>query len=222
MTLRKFDIAAIIPALNEAATIATVVKSVAIYATPIVIDDGSTDATAAIARSQGAVVISHEQNQGYEFALSTGFKTAINLDFRYVITLDADGQHNPEIISLFYSKLKAGADVVVGIRNHMQRAGENVFSTVANYLWGLRDPLCGMKAYTVESLLTFDTSQNFDSIGTKYAIDAVRRGNKLEQVNIIIKPRFDAPRFGIGWVANKKIFLALYKTLKVSFINNFK
>ena len=72
----KYRVGIVIPALNESATIVGIVKAVGKYGIPIVIDDGSTDNTAEWALQVGAVVVSHEKNQGYDVALNSGFKKA--------------------------------------------------------------------------------------------------------------------------------------------------
>ena len=72
----RLRIALVVPALNEAATIAAVVKGALRYGTCIVVDDGSTDDTADRARQAGAVVVSHTANLGYDAALNSGCKVA--------------------------------------------------------------------------------------------------------------------------------------------------
>lgn len=205
-------IAAVIPALNEAKTIERVVAGVRQYAMPIVVDDGSTDATAELARGAGAIVISHAGNRGYEAALQTGFEKACEADYAYVITLDADGQHDPGIIKTFYERIVQGEDMVIGSRDRLQRLGEVAFSVAGRLLWGLKDPMCGVKAYSAECLRSVLSMPEFDSIGTKYAVEAIRRGYKFVELPVQTKRRADAPRFGAGWRANMRILRAL-KTL---------
>ncbi|KKW30984.1 MAG: hypothetical protein UY76_C0069G0003 [Candidatus Uhrbacteria bacterium GW2011_GWA2_52_8d] len=87
---------ALIPAYNEETTIADVLTRTRPYVDGmIVVDDGSSDRTAEIARTQGAVVVSHVINRGLGAAIGTGFAAAQSLGADVVVTLDADGQHDP-------------------------------------------------------------------------------------------------------------------------------
>ena len=95
-----------IPAFNEAATIARIVESVAIHGQPIVVDDCSEDETASLARSAGAVVVCHETNRGYDGALNSGFAEADRRGCSYVVTFDGDGQHPATLVGEFVAHLK--------------------------------------------------------------------------------------------------------------------
>ena len=76
--------------------------------------------------------------------------------FKYVITFDADDQHDPKIITNFLNSLKNGSKVVCGIRNRKQRFAENIFSLYTNFRWGIKDPLCGMKGYSINIYKDWD------------------------------------------------------------------
>lgn len=206
-------IAAVIPAFNEARSIGEVVSNVSKYAVTFVIDDGSTDTTGAIAKENGANVIRHQSNSGYEEAIITGFKAVYESGFKYVITIDADGQHNPEVINKFIKELENGADIVVGNRDKLQRIGEYAFAFIGKRIWGINDPLCGMKAYKVEKLFNNGLRPKYDSVGTIFAISAAKNGNKITNINILTKNRGDRSRFGAGWSANKKILTALLRAI---------
>ena len=143
----------VIPALNEAASIASVVSAALSYGQPIVVDDGSSDGTGELARAAGALVVTHEVNRGYDEALASGLSFAIKKGFDFAITLDADGQHQPYILGEFVAKLIGGADVVIGYRDRHQRFAEYVFSVIAQFFWGIADPLCGMKGYRLGFLV---------------------------------------------------------------------
>ena len=96
---RKQSIVAAIPAYNEEKTIARVILLSQRYVDRIVVcDDGSSDMTALIAERMGADVIRHEGNKGYGAAISNLFMVARKLNVDILVTLDADGQHNPEQI----------------------------------------------------------------------------------------------------------------------------
>ena len=199
----------VIPALNEAATIGSVVLSIRIYGMPVVVDDGSDDGTGELAKTAGASVVTHAARRGYDKALDSGFARADELGCDYVITMDADGQHDSGIVGMFVEALDAGADLVVGIRDRRQRVGEHIFAWVAGWKWGISDPLCGMKGYQIELYRNLGYFDSFDSIGTELAIYAAKRGKRITQLRLKTKERNSATRFGRGWDANRRIFRAL-------------
>ena len=126
--MERSELAILIPALNEAKTISSVVQKVNKFGTPFVIDDGSTDETYYLAKKAGANLIKHKKNLGYDESLNSGFSKALLKGFKYVITFDADDQHDPKSIIDFVNSLKNGSEVVCGIRNRKQRFAENIFS----------------------------------------------------------------------------------------------
>jgi len=111
----------IIPALNAERSIAAVVRDCrAMNDDVLVVDDGSADRTAEIAREAGARVASHSINRGKGAALKTGFAYALEHGFDVVVTLDADGQHLPrEIPKFLAARAESGADLIIGGRAHL-------------------------------------------------------------------------------------------------------
>lgn len=208
--MERHRIGIIIPALNEAATIVSIVTNVCHYGVPIVVDDGSDDDTGKLAMGAGAEVIRHDVNCGYDQALNSGFAQADKLGCEYVVTMDADGQHDPGILGAFIQALDDGADTVVGIRDRRQRLAEDIFAWVASKKWGIRDPLCGMKAYRIgiyRELGHFDSS---DSIGTELALYAAKKDMNISQLAIKTRERVGTPRFGKRFSANVRILRALW------------
>lgn len=207
--MERYRIGIIIPALNEVATIGCVVSLASHYGVPIVVDDGSDDETGNLAKSAGASLVRHDINLGYDKALNSGFVRASALGCEYVITMDADGQHDSTILPFFIKTLDAGADVVVGIRDRRQRLAEHIFAWVSSVKWGLKDPLCGLKAYRIEVYRELGHFDSYGSIGTELAIHAVKVGKKIVQVPVKTRERIDKPRFGKIYFANLSIFRAL-------------
>lgn len=209
MTERRAGVAAVVPALNEAATIADVVAGLNANAIVIVVDDGSTDETAQLAAGAGAVVVTHSENRGYDGALGTGVSRAAAMGLTYAVTLDADGQHDPDLLNRFVAALEEGADLVVGVRDKHQRFSERVFAWVGRRAWGIDDPLCGMKGYRLSAFAEAGAFDRYKSIGTAFAIFAARSGLKIVQVAVQTRPRVGTPRFGSGLRANIIILRAL-------------
>jgi glycosyltransferase involved in cell wall biosynthesis len=149
----------IIPALNEERFIGPVLSAISKVNGSIdilVVNDGSKDKTADIAEEMGAMVIDHTYNLGYGAALQTGFRFAVTKGYDYVITLDADGQHDPGSIPELFSSLSAtGADVIIGSRfsggsyrmGFARRIGAWIFAGVARAYTGYRftDPTSGFQ-----------------------------------------------------------------------------
>lgn len=109
----------IIPALNEEAALPGVVRDLLEHVPDcdlLVIDDGSTDATAARAREAGAKVVSLPFNMGVGTALRTGFRYAERHGYQRVVQTDADGQHDAAQIQTLIHELDKGADLVIGSR----------------------------------------------------------------------------------------------------------
>jgi glycosyltransferase involved in cell wall biosynthesis len=112
---------ALIPAYNEAQRIAQVVKGTLAHLPTLVIDDGSTDETAAQAEANGAIVLRQTPNQGKGAALRAGFRWALTENYDAILTLDADGQHDPAEIPKFLDAYDTHhADLIIGARNFSQ------------------------------------------------------------------------------------------------------
>lgn len=113
----------IIPAYREEGRIGKVVHGVLKHCPDVVVvDDGSPDNTAAEAEAAGAVVVKHARNMGKGVALNDGFKYARENGFEFVITLDADGQHDPDDLPSFFESYFAGGTPVL-IGNRMANSG---------------------------------------------------------------------------------------------------
>ena len=207
--MERSSLGIVVPALNEARTIANVVSLCKVYGVPIVIDDGSSDDTGLVAATEGAQVVRHAVNKGYDAALNSGFRKAAELGCQYVITIDADGQHNPLLLGKFCELLDAGADIVIGNRNERARFAEYCFAFVTKILYGLTDPLCGFKGYRMSIYDALGHFDSYGSIGTELTLFALRNGSRLEQIPVVVRERDGAPRFGRRFSANLKIFRAL-------------
>jgi glycosyltransferase involved in cell wall biosynthesis len=116
--------AAVIPCLNEGAGIAALVSALRQHASLVlVVDDGSMDETALLAKGAGATVIRHERNRGKGAALRSGLSQLFEQGFEWAVTLDGDGQHTPEDLpALLRCAEQTGARLVIGNRMDNARA----------------------------------------------------------------------------------------------------
>jgi glycosyltransferase involved in cell wall biosynthesis len=207
--LERFNLALIVPALNEGKTIERVISEIIQYGSVIVVNDGSNDNTRVLALAAGAIVVDHSINLGYDEALNSGFIKAEELGCTHVITMDADGQHNAEIISEYIENLKNGYELVSGIRRFKARFAEKIFSLYAIVRYGFKDPLCGMKGYSIQLYREVGKFSSYVSIGTELALYAFKNKRKTIQLHIPIKKRIDQPRFYGNFKANCIILKAL-------------
>lgn len=112
----KNNILAVIPAYNESDRISAVVTSAGRFVPVLVVDDGSTDRTAEVLAQLGTESIRLWPNQGKGAALIAGLRYAVDHGYDAVLTLDADGQHDPQEIPLFIKEFEQGSDLVIGRR----------------------------------------------------------------------------------------------------------
>jgi len=157
-----------LPVFNEVKTLDNVLDLVGKFsANTLVVDDGSSDGTAEkLAQREDVLCITHSVNQGYGAALNTAFEFAAEKGFEYVVTIDCDGQHEPQRIRQFVAEsIRSGADIVSGSRYLQsfdadspppeQRRAINVqIARILNERLGyqLTDAFCGFKCYRVTAL----------------------------------------------------------------------
>jgi len=161
---KKPYIIACIPAYNEEKTIAKVILKARKYVDKVIVcDDGSTDMTAEIAKALGAEVIRHERNMGYGAAIGSLFWKAREEGADIMITLDADGQHDPnDIPRLIKPIIEGEADIVIGSRFLTEKAEIPTYRKIGikiiNWITGAKtknisDTQSGYRAYSKRILL---------------------------------------------------------------------
>jgi glycosyltransferase involved in cell wall biosynthesis len=202
-------LALVIPALNEERSLPRVLEGVREYGLAVVVDDGSDDGTARVAAGAGAVVVRHSSPRGYDAALDSGFAAAAAAGCEYVVTFDADGQHPAALVPKFLELLESGNDVVVGIRPTFARVSERVFGAYTRLRYGVRDPLCGMKGYSVRLYTDVGHFDCYRSIGTELLLAALRERRRVAQIPVPIVPREGKSGFGGALRGNWRIARAL-------------
>jgi len=207
------SVSIIIPAFNEEQGLERTLGPLMPIATQkgwevMVVDDGSTDRTADLARRAGARLVSHPENKGYGAALKSGIRSASH---DTIIMMDADGQHDPSQIELLLSHMDR-YDMVVGARKKLRgiRApGKKMLSMVANYLSGMDIPdlNSGFRAFRKEVAKSFlHFCPNTFSFTTTITLAYLREGYGVKYVPVDVDRR-------VGRRSTVRFFRDGYKTL---------
>lgn len=187
-------VVALIPAYNEAATIAEVIACTKPFVDVVlVIDDGSSDETAKIAKESAAQVVSHAMNRGLGAAIGTGMEAAKRLHADVAITLDADGQHDPSEIPHFVDAIKEGAEMVVGSRM-LTRTGMPWYRQVANLLGNIvtfilfgmwvTDSQSGFRAFSRRALEQIEVRTNRMEVSSELIAQAKQKRLRFAEIPI--------------------------------------
>lgn len=184
---------ALIPAYNEAGHIAEVIAGAQDHLPVLVVDDGSTDETAERAEDAGAEVLRQQPNQGKGAALRRGFRHALDAGCEFVVTLDADGQHDPAELSTFLDKYdETGADLIIGARNYSEmppvRRTSNTIGRWA-FSWALGEYVPdNQSGYRLITRRLMETVLASETLGFEFEVemivDCVRAGYDLAWVPI--------------------------------------
>ncbi|HEY7196342.1 MAG TPA: glycosyltransferase family 2 protein [Gaiellaceae bacterium] len=206
---------AIVPALNEEATIGAVVdeiRSVDPSFEIVVVDDGSTDATVAVAAARGVSVVSLPFNLGIGGAVQTGFRYALEHGFDVAVQVDGDGQHDPSELPALLAPVLAGeADLVVGSRfagrgryraPFFRRAGIRLFAWTASRLVGqpLTDTTSGFRAVNRHGILLFADEYPHDYPEVEAVVTLARSRLRVVEVPVTMRERAGG-RSSIGRLA---------------------
>ncbi len=221
---KNHKIVIVIPAYNEEESIEKVISSLPNFVDDvIVVDDGSTDRTAELARKMGSTVITHKRNIGVGASFHTGMRMALSLDPDIMVNIDADGQFNPEdIVKLVDPIITKEADFVTASRfmdssyypdmSKIKFIGNKLMSSFINRLSGQKfyDVSCGFRAYSQESLLRLNLFGEFTYTQETFLNLAVKNVRIIE---VPVKVR-GTREFGKSKVASN-LFHYGYQTLKV-------
>ena len=207
----KRDCAIIIPSKNEYKSLSRLINRIEKKYFIIVVDDYSDDKTQQIKNRNNLSIIQNNFDTGYDFALLSGILKAIKMNFKFCITFDADGEHNPKDIKRFVKKLDLGFDVVVGSRQSISRFSEIVFSKMSNYFYQIEDPMCGMKGYRLRTIKKLEKIITYSSIGTELLFRLVKNKKKYSNIKIKNKLRiFGESRFGGNLKSNFLILQSMF------------
>jgi glycosyltransferase involved in cell wall biosynthesis len=192
-----------LPAWNEADNLETVIAELRRVRPDddlLVVDDGSTDETAAVALRLRCQVVSLPFNLGYGAAIQAGIKHGLRRGYPVVVTFDADGQHDPAEIARLEEAVRGGADLVIGSRSGSpgsyaggaaRRAGRRLFAAAARALTGLplTDPTSGFKALGPRAQSLFALARFPDRFPDADALVLARRARlRVEERPVRMRP----------------------------------
>jgi glycosyltransferase involved in cell wall biosynthesis len=183
-----------IPALQAASSVGEIVRRARnVFPDVVVVDDGSSDATAEAARGAGAEVVRHPVNRGKGAALATAFRTLFGRGIDAVVTVDADGQHLPEEIPVLVEAAADGADLVLGTRDHLfaemvpvRRVANRLSSWAISWAAGqpLSDVQTGFRLYTRRLVEATGLPEARFDAESAVVVRAARRGFKVVTVPV--------------------------------------
>lgn len=220
----NIKIGVIIPAFNECNSINKALQSVPQNISNkldvIVVDDGSKDNTAKIAKNEGAIVIKHGKNRGYGAAVRTGFDFCFKNNYEVIVNLDSDGQHDPrDIVKFITPILNKEADFVLGNRYYNKYNAINpyklIFSKLMSVIYSILfhkkiyDPTNGYRAFSRNLLQNENFISNYTI--TQEILFKIVPKYKIIQVYTHVLPREHGNSYIRFDLYLKKTTVAFYK-----------
>ncbi|HRX03135.1 MAG: glycosyltransferase family 2 protein [Anaerolineae bacterium] len=221
----------IMPAHNEAGNLPRVIAEIRVAAPGydlVVIDDGSTDRTAAVAASLGAAVVTLPVNLGYGGAVQTGFRYAVRHDYDLAVVMDADGQHDPAGVNLLANAVDKGeVDVAVGSRFRgrmdyhqpwVKRIGMSVFAWTVSRITRreVTDPTSGYQALNRAALRFFaydNYPSDYPDADTLLVLHYA--GFRVSEIPVTMRERISGVSMHSGW---KPIYYVLKMWLAIGIV----
>jgi dolichol-phosphate mannosyltransferase len=215
-----------LPVFNEVSHVAPVVDQARRFSDEVlVVDDGSRDGTGQLLRGRKDIhLVTHEKNRGYGAALASAFDFALRGGYDVLVTIDCDGQHEPQRIPLFVEKcLDAEADIVSGSRYLRQFPGDSrppedrrhinrLMTDELNWRLGLNltDAFCGFKAYRVPILAKLEITETGYAMPLELWVQAADLGLSIVELPVPLIYLDEVRSFG-GALDNSAVRLAVYR-----------
>jgi dolichol-phosphate mannosyltransferase len=215
-----------LPVYNEAAHVSNVLHHVLRYSSDVlVVDDGSTDGTPELLAARSDVAcLTHQHNQGYGAALRSAFEYALAHHYDVLVTIDCDGQHEPQRIPDFVAA-SASAHIVSGSRYLQQFAGESAppadrrrinieITAELNRRLGLNltDAFCGFKAYRADALASLHVTETGYAMPLEVWAQAAKAGLSIVELPVPLIYLDLARSFG-GSLDDSETRLAHYRSV---------
>lgn len=224
----NFDILVLIPVFNEAENLGRLLRKIpdtiaGRRVLTLIINDGSSDETAQVARDYKVLVADHLVNKGGGSALKTGYELAHVLHTQYIVTMDGDGQHDPkEIERLLDPVINDTADLIIGSRilgsshdsSKLRLLGVVLFGKLMSFLLGKKVTDCssGFRAFHQKILAQCDFFQE-QYHTAELLIETVKRGFRVAEVPATIHQRQSGEsKKGTNWKYGTMFFKTIIKT----------
>jgi UDP-N-acetylglucosamine---dolichyl-phosphate N-acetylglucosaminyltransferase len=194
MTVQR--VVVVIPAYNEERTIVEVIRGLKQhgFTTLIVVDDGSSDRTGALAADEGVIRLRHLLNRGLGGALGTGLRAAVRLGAEVIVTFDADGQHDPNDIRRLLHPIDVGeAEVVIGSRMldprgmpYRRRVANRLANVLTYLLFGgwTTDSQSGLRAFSSRAATQMQLRTTGMEVSSEIIAEAVRHRLPWKEVPV--------------------------------------
>ena len=224
-TVKQVKTLIVVPAFNEEGNIEKTINEIMAINVPLtvlVINDGSSDRTGAIARASGAKVVSLPFNLGIGGAVQTGFKFAVRHDFDLMVQVDGDGQHDMNFLKrLIEPVLNNEVDMSIGSRfippflgyqsSFVRRIGINFFAWLISLLtdYKVTDPTSGFRAYNKKMIGIFAEYYPHDFPEPEAIMVAGRYQARIKEVPVVMRKR-------MAGNSSIRYFKTLYYMIKVT------
>lgn len=197
------DLVILIPAYNEVKNLVKILKYKYNY---LIIDDNSNDGTEKILKKKKINYIKNSTKIGYEKSLITGLNYLKKKKFKYVITLDGDGEHPISKVKKIYSLAKnKKIDLIICNRKHKNRFLEDLLSLFFQIRFGLKDPLSGMKIYYLPKIKSLVNKIDKNSFLVDVIIMFVNKKYKILNYKIFTKKKIGESKVGYNINVQLKI-----------------
>ena len=170
------------------------------------INDCSTDDTEKFLKENKIIFLKNKKQLGYEKTLLKGFNYAINKNFKFILSMDSDGEHNVNDIKKFINHYKKKrSDIIIGSRDFKPRFMENIISSYFKFRYNINDPFSGFVLYKTEIFKNIKILNYNDS----YLVDLLKililKKKKYSEIFTKVKKRKDKPRVGNNFFVNMKM-----------------
>tara|TARA_Y100000591_G_scaffold307708_1_gene307334 strand:- start:1587 stop:2240 length:654 start_codon:yes stop_codon:yes gene_type:complete len=207
--LEKSKVAIILPIFNEEKTIKKLLINLKKIGSLIVVDDCSNDSTQTILKNFNFKIIKNSKNLGYEKSLKKGLVYAVRKNFKYIVTVDGDGEHYISDVKKVLRRLKY-YDLVYTSRKSIFRISEKIVKFFFSKIFKIEDPLSGLKGYKINLLKKYDFKNWSGTYGSDILIFARLKNYTISKINININKRKDNSRIGDNFFVNLSILRLLF------------